>query len=325
MKRSGLIVMLVVLAGCDPTVSIGDPDAGMDAGLGGGAGGGAGGGTGGGTGGGSGGGGDVNADPICARWGAASSNLFAAGQTSCVGSSNTITADSDATNTCLNGIAMCSTGDRTTLTTYMGCLEQAPRCTAGNEDATVNAFMSCVSSAFSSLSTSCRTALVRARPAGKRVFITRARYNGNLGGLTGADTKCGDAATAAGVNGTFKAWLSSSTVNAIDRIVDVGPWVDMQGTTIFASKSAITASGPATAIWYDERGMFLSSEDIWTATNSQGTYQWGVIMAPPCDEWTSSSMQAGAQVGQVGRTGGAWTSNSGTTCDQNAHLLCLEQ
>ena len=319
MKRSGLIVVLVVLAGCDPTVSIGDPDAGMDAGLGGGAGGGSGGGTGG-----SGGGGDINRDPICLRWGTASSGFFA-GQTSCMGTSNTITPDPDATNTCLNGISMCSSADRTTLDSYLSCLEQAPRCTSGNENAAVNGFMSCVSSAFSSLSTSCRTALVRVRPAGKRVFITRARYNGNLGGLTGADTKCGDAATAAGVNGTWKAWLSSSAVNAIDRIVDVGPWVDMQGTTIFASKSAIAASGPATAIWYDERGMFLSSENIWTATNSQGTYQWGVIMAPPCDEWTSSSMQAGAQVGQVGRTGGAWTSNSGTTCDQNSHLLCLEQ
>lgn len=315
MKRSGWLVVLMVLAGCDPTVSIGDPDAGIDAGLGGGAGGGTGGGAGGGGGG----------DPICNRWASASSSLYATGQTSCVGTSNTISADPDATNTCLNGISMCSAADRTTLDTYLGCLEQVPQCTAGNENAAVNAFMSCVSTAFSSLSTTCRTALVRVRPSGKRVFITRDRFNGNLGGLTGGDTKCADAATAAGVTGTWKAWLSSSTVNAIDRLVDVGPWVDMQGTTAFASKSAITTSGPSTALWYDERGMFLSSENIWTATNSQGTYQWGVIMAPPCDEWTSTSMQAGARVGQVGRTGDAWTSHSGTTCDQTAHLLCFEQ
>ena len=51
----------------------------------------------------------------------------------------------------------------------------------------------------------------------------------------------------------------------------------------------------------------------------------GVVMAPPCDEWTSASMQSGARVGQVGRTGPEWTSYSGTTCDQTAHLLCFEQ
>ncbi|MDP2274584.1 MAG: hypothetical protein Q8K32_27835 [Archangium sp.] len=313
------MTLLLVLAGCDPTVSIGDPDAGMDASsLGGGAGGGtAGGGMGGGSGGGGGG------DPVCNRWGSASATLLA-GRSSCVGTNNTITSDPDALNTCLSGIQMCSTADRTQLDTYLSCLEQAPRCTAGNEDAAVNGFMNCVSTAFATLSSTCRSALVRARPAGKRVFITRQRFNGNLGGLAGGDTKCAAAATAAGLNGTWKAWLSTTTVNAIDRLVDVGAWVDTQGATAFASKSALT-TGPANSLWYDEAGGFLSSDNIWTATNSSGTYQWGVVMAPPCDEWTSASMQSGARVGQVGRTGPEWTSYSGTTCDQTAHLLCFEQ
>lgn len=311
MNRGGLMAVLVVLAGCDPTVSIGDPDAGVDAGS---QGGGAGGGTGGGGGG----------DPVCNRWATASSGLYTTGQTSCVGTSNTISLDPDATNTCLAGIGQCSTADRTQLETYLTCLEQAPRCSAGNEEATVSAFMNCVSTAFSTLSSGCRTALVRVRPAGKRVFITQQRFNGDLGGLTGADTKCTTAATTAGVNGTFKAWLSSSTVNAIDRLVEVGPWLDMQGATVFAGKSALT-TGPSSSLWYDERGTFLSSENLWTATNSQGLYQWGVVMAPPCEEWTSASMQGGAHIGQIGRTGSEWTSYAGTTCDQTAHLLCFEQ
>lgn len=98
----------------------------------------------------------------------------------------------------------------------------------------------------------------------------------------------------------------------------------MQGATVFASKSAIT-SGPTSSLWYDERGGFLSSENIWTGTGFDGQYQWGVIMAPPCDEWTSASMQSGARIGQIGRSGSEWTSYSGTTCDQTAHLLCFEQ
>jgi hypothetical protein len=323
MNRFGLVLSLVALAGCDPTVSIGDGDAGLDAGSLGGAGGGAGGGTGGGSGGGTGGGG--GGDPVCNRWGSASSGFFA-GQTSCVGTSNTITADPDAQNTCLSGIAQCSSTDRTTLDSYLNCLEQAPRCTAGNENTAVNGFMNCVSTAFSTLSTTCRTALVRLRPAGKRVFLTRAKFDGNLGGLTGADAKCAAAATGAGLNGSWQAWLSTTTVNAIDRLADVGPWVDLQGATMFPSKTALIDDGPSgSGLWLDERGMFLSTANIWTATNWQGVYNQNLTVGPPCAEWTSSSQQDQARVGQVGRTGTAWTWFAATSCSQTLHLICFEQ
>src|SRR5436189_159847 len=42
-------------------------------------------------------------------------------------------------------------------------------------------------------------------------FVTRATYTGNLGGSTGGDAKCAVAATAAGLTGTFVAFLSTST------------------------------------------------------------------------------------------------------------------
>src|SRR5207248_2675590 len=42
----------------------------------------------------------------------------------------------------------------------------------------------------------------------KRVFVTSVMYDGNLGGLAGADAKCQARATAASLSGTYKAWLS---------------------------------------------------------------------------------------------------------------------
>ncbi len=314
MNRIGLVLALVALSGCDPVVSIGDPDAGMDGGS-------VGGGAGGGTGAGGGGGGD----PVCNRWSSASSGFFAE-QTSCVGTSNTITSDPEAQTTCLSGIAQCSAADRTTLGSYLSCIEQAPRCTAGNENTAVNGFMNCVSTAFSTLSTECRSALVRLRPAGKRVFITRGQFDGNLGGLAGGDAKCSSAATAAGLNGTWKAWLSTTTVNAIDRLADVGPWTDLRGETMFSSKTSLINGGPSGfGLWIDERGMSLSSDRIWTATNASGVYQQGVTTGPPCAGWTSSSMQDQALIGQVGRTGPSWTWSTATSCDQLGHLICFEQ
>ena len=54
----------------------------------------------------------------------------------------------------------------------------------------------------------------------RKVFVTSIGYDGNLGGLAGADAKCMTRAAAGNLSGTYKAWLSSSTVNAKDRITD---------------------------------------------------------------------------------------------------------
>src|SRR5687768_8687959 len=54
----------------------------------------------------------------------------------------------------------------------------------------------------------------------------------NLGGLDGADAHCGMLAEAAGVTGkTWRAYLSTSTVDARDRIGS-GPWYNAKGEKI---------------------------------------------------------------------------------------------
>ncbi len=54
----------------------------------------------------------------------------------------------------------------------------------------------------------------------------------NLGGLDGADAHCASLAEAAGVTGkTWRAYLSTSTVDAKDRIGS-GPWFNAKGEKI---------------------------------------------------------------------------------------------
>jgi len=164
-------------------------------------------------------------------------------------------------------------------------------------------------------------------PGAKRIFITHDTFLGGLangGGLSGADTTCTLAAQAASLGGAWKAWASTTTANAIDRIVDVGPWLDLMGTKIFASKDGLKAS-PLAGLWLDEHGAGLASENIWTGTIFGGVFS-NVPTEGACTDWTSSSMGDGAKIGQVGRQdGAAWTAYSSTTCDQHAHLICLEQ
>jgi hypothetical protein len=52
----------------------------------------------------------------------------------------------------------------------------------------------------------------------KRVFVSGSKWNGNLGGLAGADAKCQQAADAAGLGGTFRAWISDDATSASSRL-----------------------------------------------------------------------------------------------------------
>ena len=159
-----------------------------------------------------------------------------------------------------------------------------------------------------------------------RVFITSTSTRGNLGGLSGADQLCQDRANAAALNGTWKAWLSTSTVNAKDRILGAGPWVDMTGARIFANRDALAGfTGPSAGIVYSETGNFLVTSYLWTGTSITGDYHAYLPGTAPCDEWTSAAMTAYAQVGQTGRVSSAWTDFTGTSCDQNGRLICFEQ
>ena len=164
-------------------------------------------------------------------------------------------------------------------------------------------------------------------PAGaKRIFITQETFQGNLGGLAGADATCSAAANAASLGGSWKAWLSTSSVDAIDRIDDVGPWYDLSGAEIFSDKANLTES-PVAALWRDEHGESLASDRIWTGTGFGGKYIEDLGPgSKPCADWTTAAQGETAKIGQVGRKdGAAWTAYAGTTCDQQAHLICFEQ
>ena len=51
------------------------------------------------------------------------------------------------------------------------------------------------------------------------VFVTKAAYQGNFGGLADADARCQAAARRAGLPGVFRAWLSTSAQPAGARVV----------------------------------------------------------------------------------------------------------
>ena len=129
----------------------------------------------------------------------------------------------------------------------------------------------------------------------------------NLGGLAGADRQCLILAEAAGVKGkTWRAYLSTSTVNARDRIGN-GPWFNAKGVMIAENLAAL--HGDANKInkltglnekgeQSNGRGDSPNRHDILTGSNANGL----VVAGKTCGDWTNNG-EGSAFVGHHDRKG----------------------
>lgn len=170
----------------------------------------------------------------------------------------------------------------------------------------------------------------------KRIFATHTVYMGSFGGVEAGDQLCNSAAQTAQLGGAWKAWLSTSAANAIDRIADVGPWYLVDGTTlVFANKAALVGS-PRVAIDHDELGNAIPQHDPFNVEGAwTGTLQGGKAAAgnpalgagADCSDWLVGFGET-AMFGSVMDTS-TWT-NTGEAqlalCDEEQeHLYCFEQ
>jgi hypothetical protein len=141
-------------------------------------------------------------------------------------------------------------------------------------------------------------------------FVTSASPGdgANLGGLEGADAHCQALASTAGAGAkTWHAYLSTSSVNARDRIGD-GPWHNAKGELIASTvdelhsdankltkQTALTEKGDPVK----GRGDTPNEHDILTGSNADGTVATGMT----CEDWTSNASTSKAFVGHHDRIG----------------------
>lgn len=170
----------------------------------------------------------------------------------------------------------------------------------------------------------------------KRIFITSTSFSGDLvgaastgSGLDAADTLCTNVAAGALLGGTFKAWLSTSEANAIDRIEDVGPWFlpdneESEGAKVFNNRGGLAAY-PLVPIRRDELGRELSDPNIWFAVWN-GTSNGGIASGDNCNGWTDTTSSFSASIGTTDRIE-SWTHSlqGPFPCDQRIQLYCLQQ
>ncbi len=161
-------------------------------------------------------------------------------------------------------------------------------------------------------------------PTGTLVFVTAATYLGDLSGPDGADALCQAEAEAGptALAGTARAWLSTLTENAKDRIPQSGPYVAIDGFVIADDLTDLTDGDINDFINHTADGFKLkAAAEVWTGTNSDGTYS-----THDCAGWTSTN--AGGTRGSTGGTDGKWTrvdpTGIGGNCSKPPrHLYCF--
>lgn len=169
---------------------------------------------------------------------------------------------------------------------------------------------------------------------GRLAFVTAATGSGDLsswslaGGQTGlaaADAICRNSATAAGLASpeSFKAWLSTATVDARDRFLDDGPWMRIDRVRIANDLADLTDGYLRAPLNVTETGVYLGSNLVFTGTDESG-----VAVPDRCNEWTSD---ASGDTGQTGAADGAdldWTFHditlTGGSCSSLRSLYCLQ-
>jgi hypothetical protein len=161
------------------------------------------------------------------------------------------------------------------------------------------------------------------------VFATSGTWSGNLGGLSGADSKCQAAASAASLPGTYRAWLSGDGDNEVrDRFETVGtslPFYLTDGTTKVADDwSDLTDGSLEAPINKDENGAGVSSSYVWTNTDSDGSAVY-TTASNNCSLFTSSSGAYGGYAGYTAYPNINWTQYNHTSCSSSGfRLYCFQ-
>ena len=162
----------------------------------------------------------------------------------------------------------------------------------------------------------------------KTVFITSAKFKGNLGGLAGADDKCqaeADGPASIVPSGTYLAWLSDGTDSPDTRFTkSAHPYMLPDGTKIAENFTDLTDGSILHAINIDSTGKALGLQPFWTGTNADGTT---ARLAMTCTGWKDPLPYHGGMIGVTNRTNPTWsTMYPMHSCRNNFEsLLCFQQ
>jgi hypothetical protein len=153
----------------------------------------------------------------------------------------------------------------------------------------------------------------------KRVFVSTVLYQGDLEGLAGADTKCQELAMGRNLGGTWKAFLSDSSQNAVSRLThSIYSYRLLSGARIAQNDVGFFSTSHERPIDIGEDGVPVFDGEVWTGSSGSGVGTGG------CANWTSTGGTFPA-VGLTSLSDAGWANSYLNFCNAFGHLYCVEQ
>lgn len=159
-----------------------------------------------------------------------------------------------------------------------------------------------------------------------RVFVTSTRHPASgLGGREGGDEVCAARAAAAGLDGTFVAYLSNVGAPAFERLDRARGWVRVDGRPVADLPSAIReGSRKLHPILTDEHGALIRYDGdgspeldyIATGTQANGEASWAT-----CGDYTASGSVA---TGSAHHVSGSFSYRINQDCDTAWRYYCFQ-
>nr|WP_276599419.1 hypothetical protein [Nannocystis sp. SCPEA4] len=163
------------------------------------------------------------------------------------------------------------------------------------------------------------------------VFVTSGKFDGELGGLAGADMKCGTAGMTANPNlptAAWRAWLSDDTGSPSTRFdtAFTGWYQLVDGTPVAKGWSDLTDGTLAAAINLTENGAAPGSpKNTWSNTTAAGA----TASAEHCDNWKTPEFDPEGRIGDATSTNTDWADlndadDNPVSCFGALHLYCFQ-
>lgn len=158
----------------------------------------------------------------------------------------------------------------------------------------------------------------------RTIFVTSTLVRGDVN-IGGADAECEARADNAGLEGTFKAWISgtpSTFGNArIRNTHSPFPYVRVDGVMVAVNWDDLVDGQLLAPINITEHGVpVTSSFQAWT-----GTLPDGAEAELRCGDFINGHVGTSGIVGDVNSTGTAWSNIGSARCNTSHRLYCLEQ
>jgi len=153
------------------------------------------------------------------------------------------------------------------------------------------------------------------------VFVTSTTTSANFGNLEAADTICNQLAQAAGLAGTYVAWLSDSSQDAITRVGSASGWVRTDGRVFARDRNALVSAQISYPPLLNETGALVTPTGVdFVFTGTDGT---GVRVPETCNDWQSIANEDIGHFGYPDGGGGVWSSSGNVVCNAQGRFYCL--